>query len=171
MSAEPLKIRLRAASGERRCSFCHEDGGVCAACPFCGAVLHGDCWSELRACPSLGCGFEVGLSPVFRLRSGITAPLPEPPVEPPLEPPVEERLKLTATQEAWLARAVKVPSAPAPPRASPRPSRHRAPILAVVAPTLFILACLSGKAPLILAAIGLGALALADALSAVGEER
>lgn len=38
-----------------RCAACHDLATHALACPGCGAVLHPDCRTELRSCPTLGC--------------------------------------------------------------------------------------------------------------------
>lgn len=50
---------LRPREGAARCAYCHDDLAVGRAdhtCPGCATRLHPECWSELLACPTPGCG-------------------------------------------------------------------------------------------------------------------
>jgi hypothetical protein len=58
-------------TSELRCAYCHDDAGAdVRACRACATILHEECWSLARACPSLGCAprwaIVVRLVPEFR---------------------------------------------------------------------------------------------------------
>jgi Zn finger protein HypA/HybF involved in hydrogenase expression len=58
------RLALVGAHGKARCAYCHDDltgeEPDLVACDQCATVLHAECWSELGACPLLGC---TGRSP------------------------------------------------------------------------------------------------------------
>ncbi len=51
-----MKLRLREREGEGVCVYCHDRiGDMGRTCAGCGALVHFECWEELRRCPSIGC--------------------------------------------------------------------------------------------------------------------
>lgn len=58
VSAARSGVVLAEASGNARCTYCHDDADDREArtCPRCKAILHADCHDELGRCSTIGCG-------------------------------------------------------------------------------------------------------------------
>lgn len=52
-----LELSARSEKAAMRCVYCHDgfDTRPVTLCPCCEARLHPECWTEVGACPTIGC--------------------------------------------------------------------------------------------------------------------